>query len=257
MGFKDLLKNLLKSNIPKSLLSEIRQPLLDEIEKLKENAIGRNAFVNISFSQEGEDLILNRLMEHKKDGFYIDVGAHHPMRFSNTYKFYLRGWRGVNIDALPGCMKLFDELRPRDLNIETPILNDDSKTVTYYMFDESALNTFDQKTAEKVLRESPQYKLINTINLKPKKLENVLSELKLDSQEIDFLSIDVEGVDIDILKSNNWQKFKPQYILIESIATNLIDDLDSDIYRFLVNLGYSLKNKTVNTLIFELNSSDF
>lgn len=71
-----------------------------------------------SYSQEGEDLLLSRIFGDKKDGFYIDVGAHHPFRFSNTYLLYKRGWRGINIDAMPGSMKLFNRFRPRDINIE-------------------------------------------------------------------------------------------------------------------------------------------
>ena len=52
-----------------------------------------------SFSQEGEDLLIDRMFDGQSVGFYVDVGAHHPTRFSNTYLLYLRGWRGINIDA--------------------------------------------------------------------------------------------------------------------------------------------------------------
>ena len=75
-------------------------------------------FATKSYSQEGEDLLLRRIFEHQKIGFYVDVGAHHPFRFSNTYLLYKRGWRGINIDAMPGSMRLFRKFRPRDTNIE-------------------------------------------------------------------------------------------------------------------------------------------
>ncbi|MFM6346540.1 MAG: hypothetical protein ACKPFK_15520, partial [Dolichospermum sp.] len=90
---------------------------------------------NISYSQEGEDLILARFFEKEKNGFYVDIGAHHPQRFSNTYYFYLKGWSGINIDAMPGSMKIFDDLRPLDINLEIPI-SDKSEILTYYEFDE-------------------------------------------------------------------------------------------------------------------------
>ena len=80
-------------------------------------------FVNLSFSQEGEDLVLYRLLGHQTKGVYVDVGAHHPYRFSNTFKFYLLGWSGINIDPLPGSKQLLDEKRPRDINLEAGILN--------------------------------------------------------------------------------------------------------------------------------------
>ncbi len=72
----------------------------------------------LSYSQEGEDLILQRFFETKENGFYIDVGAHNPTRFSNTFIFYLKGWRGINIEPTPGSKTAFDSVRPKDLNIE-------------------------------------------------------------------------------------------------------------------------------------------
>ena len=74
-----------------------------------------------SYSQEGEDIILARIFGKQQNGFYVDVGAHHPYRFSNTYFFYKRGWKGINIDAMPGSMKIFNKYRPRDKNIEAGI----------------------------------------------------------------------------------------------------------------------------------------
>ncbi len=75
-----------------------------------------------SYSQEGREIILRRILEKKKTvGFYIDVGAHHPKRLSNTYYFYKKGWRYMNIDAKPKCMKIFRRTRPRDLNLEFAI----------------------------------------------------------------------------------------------------------------------------------------
>src|SRR5581483_8094739 len=76
------------------------------------------------YSQEGEDLLLARLFDGQKKGFYVDVGAHHPFRFSNTYLLYLNGWRGINIDAMPGSMAAFRKLRPRDINIECMVSQD-------------------------------------------------------------------------------------------------------------------------------------
>ena len=75
-------------------------------------------YSNISYSLQGEDMVLKELFADKNQGFYVDVGAHHPFRFSNTYLFYKKGWRGINIDAMPRSMELFDKFRPRDINIE-------------------------------------------------------------------------------------------------------------------------------------------
>lgn len=104
------------------------------------------AYHHISFSQEGEDGVLQRLFERKPEGFYVDVGSHHPQRFSNTYRFYLRGWNGINIDPLPGSKARFDALRQRDINLEL-VISDSTGELTYYSFEEPALNTFDPKVA--------------------------------------------------------------------------------------------------------------
>ncbi|WP_233706612.1 FkbM family methyltransferase, partial [Helicobacter marmotae] len=86
---------------------------------------GRAIYRHASYSIEGEDRILSALMGDKegKSGFYVDVGAHHPFRYSNTYLFYTWGWMGINIDATPGSMAAFRKHRPRDINIECAIGN--------------------------------------------------------------------------------------------------------------------------------------
>jgi hypothetical protein len=83
----------------------------------------RNHFDNPfrCYGHSGEDLVLDRLLNGKRMGFYIDVGAHHPTRFSNTYLFYKKGWSGINIDANPKSMELFNRRRSRDINIEVGI----------------------------------------------------------------------------------------------------------------------------------------
>ena len=106
-----------------------------------------------SYSQEGEDMILNKIFEFKKNGFYIDIGAHHPKRFSNTYFFYKKGWMGINVDAKPGSMYLFNKIRPRDINLEIG-LNNEKSVLKYYSFNEPALNTFDKELADERSRDS-------------------------------------------------------------------------------------------------------
>ena len=90
---------------------------------------------NLCYSQNGEDLILNRFLENKEKGFFIDVGAHHPIRFSNTYLFYKKGWSGINIDAMPGSMTKFNKIRPKDINIEKGVGIKNDKLI-FYQFNE-------------------------------------------------------------------------------------------------------------------------
>ncbi len=102
---------------------------------------------NPCYGKNGEDLILDRLLEHQLRGFYVDVGAHHPVRFSNTYMFCKRDWRGINIDAMPGSIIKFVRVRPRDINIACGVACRASKLM-YYRLNEPALNTFDASEAQ-------------------------------------------------------------------------------------------------------------
>lgn len=195
-------------------------------------------------------MILRRIFERKNTGFYIDVGAHHPVRFSNTYLFYRRGWRGINVDAMPGSMALFKIFRPRDINLEVPI-SAECKTLTYYVFNEPALNGFDAGLSNERNLQSNQYKIIRTIDLPAKRLDSILRERIPQGQEIDFLSIDVEGLDLEVLKSNDWAEYKPEVVLVEVLGSTLAEIADGEITKFLSGHGYIIYAKAVNTIIYK------
>lgn len=209
--------------------------------------------VNLSFSQEAEDLILYRLICHKSSGFYIDVGAHHPYRFSNTFKFYLLGWRGINIDPLPGSKLLFDKSRPRDLNIEAAVMKNRKEPLMYYMFNEPALNTFDSGLAAE--RDGTRgYHIIEKKYIKSLQLDELFDEYLPPNTQIDFLTIDAEGMDMEILMTNNWMLYRPGYIVIESLGTSLVEDLHSPAVSYLTEQNYVLLAKTANSLFFKENT---
>tara|TARA_B100000212_G_C27382579_1_gene537755 strand:- start:1910 stop:2590 length:681 start_codon:yes stop_codon:yes gene_type:complete len=206
---------------------------------------------NICYSQNGEDLILNRLLDNKSKGFYIDIGAHHPLRFSNTHFFYKKGWNGINIDAMPGSMKLFKSIRKRDINLETGI-GDKKELLTYYKLNEPALNTFDRREVD--LKIKKNYKLIDSLTLSVDRLDNILEKYLKINQEIDFMNIDVEGKDKEVLLSNNWKKFRPKFILIEILNEDKLINENCEINKYLEKQGYSFINKAIDTCIFRNNS---
>ena len=205
-----------------------------------------------SYSQEGEDMILRRVFEQQYSGFYVDVGAHHPKRFSNTYFFYKRGWSGINIDAMPGSMKFFEKIRPRDINIEKPISNK-KRILTYYAFNEPALNGFSKELSEARDKKN-NYKIEFTKDLETCTLENLLDEHLPTGQVIDFLSIDVEGLDFDVLKSINLKKYRPRVVLVEILGSSLSDMRQEEIFKFLEHWNYFVFAKAVNTVIFKSGS---
>jgi len=211
-------------------------------------------YAKFAYSQEGEDLLLNRLLNKKKKGIYVDIGAHHPTKISNTYFFYKTGWRGINIDAMPRIMNEFNRIRPNDFNIEAAISNSD-KILDFYEFNAPEFNTFSKEIMEKTLINN-SIRLIKKHSIQTQKLSKVLDEVsnKIDLSTIDFMSIDVEGLDLEVLKSNNWEKYHPNFILAE-LHNQKISDLNTNkINNFLASKGYELICKTYNTWFFKSNT---
>lgn len=205
-------------------------------------------YLRDSFAQEGEDMIISRILGKQQSGFYVDVGAHHPYRFSNTFHFYLRGWRGINIDPNPLLMKEFSNVRSRDINIACGV-SDYAGSMTYHQFDEPALNTFDEKLVE-ARTQSGEALLLGTSIVAVRRLDEVLAEHLPAGTDIDFLSIDAEGFDYRVLTSNDWARFRPRHVLVEALRQDLESIGESDTYRFMVSNGYSLVAKTVNTCFY-------
>jgi FkbM family methyltransferase len=206
-------------------------------------------WMNISYSQEGEDILLKRIFENKQYGFYVDVGAHHPKRFSNTYLLYQKGWKGINIDALPGSMKTFNTLRPRDINLEIGV-GEKEGFINYYVFNEPALNSFSKELSNKIDKEKNIYFIKQVIKIQVKRLDNILDSHLLKSK-IDFLNVDVEGLDLDVLKSNDWFNYRPKFVLVE-ITGSSIHDLDKHpISKFMSQNNYIIFAKQINTIFFK------
>ncbi len=206
------------------------------------------SYLNVSYSQEGEDLILSRIFGRKKDGFFVDVGAHHPKKYSNTYKFYREGWHGINIDAMPGSMRLFEKLRPNDINIEAGIARATGE-LTYSIFNEPALNTFNEEEANRK-NGLNGYRIVEQKKVRVYPLSDILDKHLKPGDTIDFLSIDVEGLDFDVLQSNNWEKYRPNIVLVEELRKPS-GERETQGTEFLLANGYRLFAQTYNTLIFK------
>lgn len=202
---------------------------------------------NRCYGQDGEDLILDRLFEHQALGFYVDVGAHHPARFSNTYLFYKRGWHGINIDAMPGGMRNFELMRPRDINIECGVAGSAGKLM-YHRFNEPALNTFDAVEAQ--LKNKPPYQLIDIVDVSVDRLDALLEQHLPTGQQIDFLSVDVEGKDEEVLRSNDWTRYRPRFILAETLRADMLNLEACPVVQFLCSVGYKPLAKAYNTSFF-------
>ena len=221
-------------------------PVLEMARALTETV---DPFVTLAYSQDGEDMVLRRLFERQATGFYVDVGAHHPYRFSNTCYFHRRGWRGINIDPNPDAIAAFDLVRPGDINICVGVSNAPG-LLSFHFFNEPALNTFDAKLAADRAR-LPGYRLTGTRDVPVRRLDELLTENLPLGRAIDFMSIDVEGFDLLVLRSGDWSRFRPRVLLVEARQRIFAALKDDPINDFAESNGYCLIAKTINTLIYE------
>lgn len=220
---------------------------------MKKNKVSKNnnssQYKYESYSLEGEDILLNRYFKEKVSGMYVDVGAHHPYRFNNTYFFYKKGWKGINIDADKNAIDLFNVSRKNDINILSAVSNDVSKKI-YYQFNEPALNTFSKSLCKKYIKLG--YKLISENKLSFRKLSDILKENMYNKQHVDFMSIDVEGDELKVLKSNDWNTVRPEIILIEVLDLPDIESASSHgITKYLKSKDYKLVAKTLTNLLYK------
>ncbi len=162
------------------------------------------------FSQFGEDEVLLEIFKDVPQGRYVDVGAHHPYRYSNTYLLYKKGWRGVNIDANPDSTHLFEQARPDDENICSGV--GEAGTLTYYRFSDPAVNTFIKSEADQ-WKGKPFLKYLGVSDVEVRPLSSFITE------PFDLLTIDAEGMDLQVLQSYDW-RYYPRAIVVEGGASD-------------------------------------
>lgn len=234
--FRFIIKKLMKSRNYKKILDFVRGNFLLE---------------NVTYSQNSEDLIIEYIQNEKKTGIYVDIGAHHPYRFSNTYKLYLNGWKGINVDPLPKCKELFDIYRPKDINLNVGISNS-SKILSYYSFDEPAYNTTNKVRAD-YLQNNNIAKLKEEVEIKLVKLEKIFDKYIKD-KEIDLLTLDVETMELDVLMSNNWERYSPKLIVMESIVScneDIMKIYEDKAVKYLLDKDYCVIAKVQNAVFFK------
>jgi FkbM family methyltransferase len=177
--------------------------------------VGRDLGVRlVSFSQNAEDVRLWRVFNDTKDGFYVDVGANHPVTGSVTKLFYDAGWSGINIEPGP-TYDLLAAARPRDINIRAAIGRSAGHAAFWLTYPETGLSTARPEVHDRVPELIEQFEQVTVQCLR---LEDVL-EAHASGRAIHFLKIDVEGSEADVISSNDWRKFRPVVLIVEAVAT--------------------------------------
>lgn len=188
-----------------------------------------------SFSSAGEDMILRHVIgSDKMDGFYVDVGAYDPVVGSNTHFFYVKGWRGINVEARPGSRARFEKVRPRDINLEVGVSREPGPLTYYFISDDSTMNSFSREFLE---RTGAIKAVTREIKVQVMPLSEILERHLPAGQPIDFMNVDVEGHDLKALESNDWERFRPRFVVVEDVE---VDPEKSKIVGFMRGRGYGV-----------------
>lgn len=197
---------------------------------------------NISFSKSGDDVQLMKLINQSKPGTYVDIGCWHPIKASNSYFFSLRNWKGICIDPNPELEKLYKRFRPNDVFINCAVGEKDAN-LNYYMLSDnnSSMNTLNLDFLKKHDLEKDIKK---TITIPTFSLKDILDKNIATNERLDFFDVDVEGFDLEVLQSNDWNKYRPKVVVTET-DISIKEDVVSEITSYLESVNYRLVGKTV------------
>ena len=206
-------------------------------------------YLKSSHSQFKEDLFLKNYFKNKKNGFFIDMGCHHPFKGNNTFLLYKSGWRGINIDLNQLSIDLFNFARPKDKNICTAISNRDG-LIEYYLPDNNPLSTeitIDEKFSDILKKHhGNKYETLRTESMTWDTIKSKYSDF---FKKVDFLKIDIEGSDLKVLKTINLNELEAKLIMIE--ASHLNGDERNQTISYLISRNYSVLFDNKLNVIFE------
>lgn len=194
-----------------------------------------------SYSQFNEDLLIDLFLASKGKGFYLDIGANDPSFNSNTKRFSDKGWSGINIEPEVDSFDKFCVSRTRDINLNIGV-GPVKGTLTFYkVVGDSTLSSFNIKIAKKM---AMKFGLtIEEIVVDVLRLVDVFENYVQDNQ-VDFLSVDTEGIDLEVLQSNDWNRFRPTLVMVE------IDNQYHEIVGYMSRCNYMLLYNNYHNGIF-------
>ena len=189
-----------------------------------------------NYSQFDEDIFLVDFFKEKKNGKFVDLGAFHPMRYNNTYLLYKKGWSGTNIDLNQTAIDMFNIVRKRDNNKCALISNkSNEKKKVYYEHNFSAVNSLILTSELKEVLNKEKVMITKTFE-------------ELIEHNFDFLNIDLEGHDYEVLKNINFDKYRPKLVCVEILEKSKDKN---NIFKFLENKGYVFIKKCEISYFFE------
>ncbi len=211
--------------------------------------------VKKSYSFGGMDLLINYLYKNKFNGVYIDVGCNHPIVGNNTFLLYQKGWSGINIDLDSHIIGMFNYFRPTDYNVNSAVSNLEEEADLFFYHERSAINTINKEVHNSRKQKAKEVKRILSTTL-----DSVIKDSPYCNKKINFISIDVEGNELNVLKGFNLKKYYPEVIVIEYLDLKMKKlefhnqdinrIINSEIYKYLKNYNYHLVNWLHSDLFF-------
>ncbi len=209
----------------------------------------------ISYSYGGIDSLILNIFKNQKNGFYLDIGCGHPIKNNNTYLLNKKGWSGINIDLDEENIDLFNSYRKKDVNLVTAVSDKEGETDLYFYHNKSALNTISKENAD-----FQKAKVSAIKRIKTQTINRIIENTPFKDRKIDFLSVDVEGSELAILKNFDFTKYSPKVIVVEYLDLSLkkleiknlnIDNIiKSEIYKLIKSNNYTLANMLHSDLVF-------
>ena len=209
----------------------------------------------VSYSYGGIDSLVLNIFKDQKEGFYLDIGCGHPIKNNNTYLLNKKGWSGINIDLDVDNIDLFNSYRKKDVNLTTAVSDKEGETELYFYHSKSALNTISKENAD-----FQKAKVSAIKRIKTQTINRIIENTPFKDRKIDFLSVDVEGSELAILKNFDFTKYSPKVIVVEYLDLSLkkleiknlnIDNIiKSEIYKLIKSNNYTLANMLHSDLVF-------
>jgi FkbM family methyltransferase len=193
------------------------------------------SYGRLHFGMFGEDCVLLSLFAGRKAGFYIDVGAFHPICYSNTHQLSKLGWTGINIEPNPESFRLFPRLRPRDINLNLAVSRESGHLD--FVCDGMYSGFCDEEYAEfrgNFLKDSAGANEKPMVRVEVRPLSQVVAEHVPQGRVVDLISVDCEGADLAVLQSADWAVFRPRVVLVEDHSNSP----DGEIEAFMREQGY-------------------
>lgn len=173
----------------------------------------------ISYAQNFEDVMLERLFNDQNNGLYVDVGAWDPHLYSVTKHFYLKGWRGVNVEPNVSRIRRFELDRPKDLNLNVAIANKNDNISFWTCQEDDALSTTAESTADELRRNGFSF---SETKISARRLDEIFHEYNLTA--VDFMKVDVEGAEAEVIRTAAFELYRPRVLIIEAIKPTLRPD---------------------------------